>query len=215
MSGKLPALSFNALQKIKQIESFGTSCVIGHIQGGIISSGIHDSSVIVRDLRTCAGEMFGVYLEYYSSIGHIVPGTIDLITSEIAGSISVVFQTVLSTDRSQAEVRQLVAQMVETATKRLAKTQELPLPIPATDVKTATPQPDMAVSVAEQRMKRRTEYLIPILKEKGWTQSKWASETGIDPSIVYDYMKGLSNPRPKTRNDLADALGIKRSELPE
>jgi hypothetical protein len=83
------------------------------------------------------------------------------------------------------------------------------------------PQPGPAASLSEKeatiqkRKKQRAGKLLPILSGKGWTASRWATETGIDPSIIYDYMKGLSNPRPGTRNEMAQALEIASSELPE
>jgi hypothetical protein len=75
--------------------------------------------------------------------------------------------------------------------------------------------PEKSLNAVGARQVRRSEKISPILKAKGWTLSKWATRAGIDPSIVYDYMKGISSPRPATRNDLADALEIDRLELPD
>jgi hypothetical protein len=66
-----------------------------------------------------------------------------------------------------------------------------------------------------QKALMRSEKVKPILKVKGWTQNKWAGKAGVDPSVVYDYLKGTSNPRPESRNALAEALGVSEHELPE
>jgi hypothetical protein len=61
----------------------------------------------------------------------------------------------------------------------------------------------------------REAQLSPILKSKGFTPGGWATAAGLDPSVVYDYLAGKSNPRPSTRKTLAEALGMKPDDLPE
>jgi len=61
----------------------------------------------------------------------------------------------------------------------------------------------------------RQGYLLPLLKDKGMSQSKWASEAGVDPSVVYDYLAGKSTPRADSRKVLAEVLSLKSSDLPE
>jgi hypothetical protein len=61
----------------------------------------------------------------------------------------------------------------------------------------------------------RRQFIEPLLTKKGLTPSKWASEAGVDPSVVYDYLNEKSNPRPDSRKDLAEVLGLEPSELPE
>jgi hypothetical protein len=60
----------------------------------------------------------------------------------------------------------------------------------------------------------RQAFVSPRLEALGMTPSKWASTAGVHPSIVYDFLAGRSNPRPDTRNLLAEALGVKASDLP-
>jgi ribosome-binding protein aMBF1 (putative translation factor) len=55
----------------------------------------------------------------------------------------------------------------------------------------------------------------PHLTRLGWSKAKWASEAGVDPSVVYGYLDGSSDPRPDTRKVLAEALGIEINQLPQ
>jgi DNA-binding phage protein len=66
-----------------------------------------------------------------------------------------------------------------------------------------------------ERAKSRKAFVQPRLEAKGMTASKWADKAGFDTSVIYDYLKGKSNPRPATRNAIAEALGVKASDLPE
>jgi ribosome-binding protein aMBF1 (putative translation factor) len=61
----------------------------------------------------------------------------------------------------------------------------------------------------------RKAFIQPILDKKGWSPSQWADRTGVDPSVVYDYLNGRSRPRPRTRKELAEALGVDARNLPE
>jgi hypothetical protein len=61
----------------------------------------------------------------------------------------------------------------------------------------------------------RRAFVQPKLDDLGITPSGWAAKAGLHPSIVYDYLKGISKPRPQTVKDLAQALGVKPAELPK
>jgi hypothetical protein len=56
--------------------------------------------------------------------------------------------------------------------------------------------------------------LRPILDKKGFSSNGWATAAGLDPSVVYDYLKGKTSPRPDTRKKLAEALGIALDDFP-
>jgi hypothetical protein len=62
---------------------------------------------------------------------------------------------------------------------------------------------------------QREAIVSPILRSRGMTKSQWAGVAGVDPSVVYDYMKGISNPRPETRKALAQSIGLPEIDLPE
>lgn len=62
---------------------------------------------------------------------------------------------------------------------------------------------------------RRCLIVEPMLKEKGFTRSKWATKAGVNPSVVYDYLSGKSTPRPENKNALADAIGVPAACLPD
>jgi hypothetical protein len=89
------------------------------------------------------------------------------------------------------------------------QTQSPPL-VPATAAPTS---PDVTAQSPEDRGARRAAVIEPILKNRGLTRGRWAAKAGVDPSVVYDFLAGKSNPRPESRNVLAEVLGIE--ELPE
>jgi lambda repressor-like predicted transcriptional regulator len=65
------------------------------------------------------------------------------------------------------------------------------------------------------RSEQRSARVLPLLKKKGMTPSGLATKTGLDPSVVYDYLSGKSKPRPANRNLIAEVLGVPESELPD
>jgi hypothetical protein len=70
-------------------------------------------------------------------------------------------------------------------------------------------------STKNQLSEARKAFVMPCLAEKGLTRSRWADKTGVDPSVVYDYLNGKSHPRPENRKALAEALGLRANDLPE
>jgi hypothetical protein len=72
-----------------------------------------------------------------------------------------------------------------------------------------------ASNAADTRGADRRAVLDPILRRKGYSRSKWANVAGVDPSVVYDYMKGDSNPNPESRKALAEAIELPVDELPQ
>jgi len=76
---------------------------------------------------------------------------------------------------------------------------------------TETVSSEVTKTVAELRKER----IDPILRDKGMSPSRWASKAGVDPSVVYDYLSGKSNPRPDSRKALAEVLELEPSDLPD
>ena len=80
--------------------------------------------------------------------------------------------------------------------------------------------PDVLSAVSESPnqvsdvSRKRKAVIEPILEKAGLTPSKWADLSGVDTSVVYDYLKGKSSPRPETRRALAEALKLSSSDLP-
>lgn len=77
------------------------------------------------------------------------------------------------------------------------------------------PDPGPKVNLATDRGAERCSIITPILSNKGYSRSKWAAVAGVDPSVVYGYLTGDSNPRPESRKCLAEALGLSVDELPK
>jgi hypothetical protein len=69
--------------------------------------------------------------------------------------------------------------------------------------------------LSDARASRRRAVVEPILKARGLTRSGLATEAGVDPSVVYDYLKGRGSLYPSSRIALAKALGITESDLPD
>jgi len=60
----------------------------------------------------------------------------------------------------------------------------------------------------------RRAILQPILDKLGYSRSKWATRAGVDPSVVYKYMSGTSDPNAGSRKVLAEAIGLSADKLP-
>lgn len=67
----------------------------------------------------------------------------------------------------------------------------------------------------KSRAQLRRDFVQPYLDAKALTASQWADKAGFDTSVIYDYLHGRSNPRPATRQAMAEVLGIPVSELPD
>jgi hypothetical protein len=65
------------------------------------------------------------------------------------------------------------------------------------------------------RGQTREAFVLPRLQKLGMSKNKWATKAGVDPSTVYDYLSGKSNPRPEARKVLAEVLEIEIADLPE
>jgi hypothetical protein len=61
----------------------------------------------------------------------------------------------------------------------------------------------------------RAEFILPMLREKGWSILEWASNSDVDFHTANDYLKGATNPYASTRKKLADGLDIDVKNLPE
>ena len=91
------------------------------------------------------------------------------------------------------------------------------------DIKTALVQPNRPIlasndterDFAEERKRKRTSIILPLLRKQGFTRSKWATEAGVDPCVIYDFLAGKSTPRPDSRKAMAEVLGLAEEELPD
>jgi hypothetical protein len=60
----------------------------------------------------------------------------------------------------------------------------------------------------------REAFVLPILKQKGWSTNDWAQESKVDFHTADDYLKGETHPYRSTRKKLAVALGLAEDKLP-
>jgi hypothetical protein len=65
-----------------------------------------------------------------------------------------------------------------------------------------------------ERARVRRAVVMPILKQKRWKRSKWATEAGVGKNSAYEYLDGKRNLTDENREAMADALGLKPEELP-
>ena len=70
---------------------------------------------------------------------------------------------------------------------------------------------DSAIALAEQR--RRV--VAPILKDKRWTTSRWATQAGVSKNSAYEYLAGKRQLREENRKALAEVLDLKPEALPQ
>src|SRR6266704_2380446 len=68
---------------------------------------------------------------------------------------------------------------------------------------------DSAIALAEQR--RRV--VAPILKDKRWTTSRWATQAGVSKNSAYEYLAGKRQLREENRKALAEVLDLKPEAL--
>jgi hypothetical protein len=61
----------------------------------------------------------------------------------------------------------------------------------------------------------RKAFLGPILDEKGFSVHDWAESAKVDFHTANDYLTGKTKPHPSTLKKLADALGLKVTNLPK
>ena len=78
--------------------------------------------------------------------------------------------------------------------------------------------PDPLAERQARRRETREAFVLPLLADLEWTPTKWALESGVDPSVTLDYLKGTSTPnvvnRAKITRALADALKRPALRLP-
>jgi lambda repressor-like predicted transcriptional regulator len=60
----------------------------------------------------------------------------------------------------------------------------------------------------------RKAFVMPILREKGWSILDWANEAGVSSSAAHDYLANRRRQFASTRLKLAKALGISIQQLP-
>jgi hypothetical protein len=60
----------------------------------------------------------------------------------------------------------------------------------------------------------RAAFVLPMLKNKGWSILDWASHSNVDFHTASGYLKGKTKPYPSTRKKLAQSLGLTAAELP-
>jgi hypothetical protein len=66
-----------------------------------------------------------------------------------------------------------------------------------------------------ERAAARQAVVMPILRERGWTRGKWATDATVGNDCVYEYLKGKRNLNDDTRRVMAESIGLKPQELPD
>ena len=72
---------------------------------------------------------------------------------------------------------------------------------------------NQAIEAAEEesvleRSERRSAVVMPMLRSRRWTRSRWAARAGIGKNSVYEYLKGARNLSPENRQALAEELAL-------
>lgn len=71
------------------------------------------------------------------------------------------------------------------------------------------------IEAAAERARKRVAVVEPLLQKRGWSPRQWAAVAGVDASVVYGYLRGVSMPRRASRTALADALKCPLEQLPD
>jgi len=79
----------------------------------------------------------------------------------------------------------------------------------------ATPESPVAGDSVEERSERRGALMMPMLRTKGWTRSRWAAQAGVSKNSVYGYLRGERNLSVENRQALAEELGLKPEGVPD
>jgi ribosome-binding protein aMBF1 (putative translation factor) len=111
--------------------------------------------------------------------------------------------------------RQLKLELVRRGDFSATQARSAPRDSKREDVASAHGASATPVEAARTLSQTRQASVRPVLEEKGMTRSEWATKVGVDPSVVYDYLQGKSRPRAESRKALAEAIGLKASELPD
>lgn len=74
--------------------------------------------------------------------------------------------------------------------------------------------PDPPQNSHEPRAVERQQVVMPILKSKEWTRSRWASEAGVSKNSVYEYLTGKRRLTDGNRKPMAEVLELRPEELP-
>jgi hypothetical protein len=74
---------------------------------------------------------------------------------------------------------------------------------------------DKTLALVAQRKAARETFVVPLLEQVNWTPTRWATESGVDPSVTLDYLDGKSKPRKAQRHRITFALmkALKRLTL--
>lgn len=196
----LPPLSAEVLKQVKNVEAYATQS-IRNCQG---RGSAFNMEIALRDLRTCAIQSFSQQLLYYHPLTGFCQSWLDQIReSTVKALIGLVPETCVGCWTWEEQLHLTIKQW-------LADT-DTPKSPPTMIQNSATPEsaPDTGKSLA------RKAFAEPRLLGLEMTRNQWAARAGINPSMVYDYLSGKSNPRPATRKLLADALGVNVLDLPK
>jgi hypothetical protein len=66
----------------------------------------------------------------------------------------------------------------------------------------------------DERSARRCVVILPILKAKRWTRSRWAIQAGVSKNCVYEYLSGKRDLITENREAMAEVLELRPEELP-
>jgi hypothetical protein len=67
----------------------------------------------------------------------------------------------------------------------------------------------------EQKRQRRQAFVMPLLKLKRLSRLALATRAGVNPSVVYGYLAGESNPTALNHQAIAGALDVDDNDLPQ
>jgi hypothetical protein len=182
---------------------------------------VHDPDLAFEYARTWAVKFFDCCFEYYSNFiayqDRWSEASQKLALQRVKKCIDDI-ETIrfsFQTNRDQMlSITMTVSERAEEKEKTIPRrivfdpeVSALPLPPNVWAQINATPKPP-------DPAENRKSVVQPILDEKGWSISDWATDAEVAYHTVDDYLSGRRNPYSSTRKKLAVSLGISIQELP-
>ena len=69
-------------------------------------------------------------------------------------------------------------------------------------------------SETEQKVRERSQLVLPLLKARRWSTNRWATEAGVGKNCPYEYLAGTRDLTEANRRAMAEAIGLRPEQLP-
>jgi lambda repressor-like predicted transcriptional regulator len=217
----MPALTTEAQAQLTQIESKYHSILSGHC----VTSHLSDPNGALEKIRTFAIVFFDFYYSFYSQFlthsEHWTDASETRATERIAVQLEnftatrnwidpSIILTIRQTIRNHAKAK---------SPPPILRTMIAPPEFSAAALGIGENSPLLKVAKTMRLLNpeamRRKSFVIPRLKEKGWSIADWAARAKVSRHTARDYLEANHKTTHTNRKLLAHALGVSFQEFPE